>query len=49
MVRYLMTVFYTFVLLIQLIELGSPELFLVIGALIAIAVYQEIQERKGRI
>ena len=49
MVRYAMTVFYTFIFLDQIINNDAPELFVIIVVLTGIAMYQEIKEKKGKL
>jgi len=49
MVRYFMTVFYTFIFYDQIVTNGTPELFVIIVVLTGIAVYQQIKEDRGKL
>jgi len=49
MVRYVMTVFYTILILIQLIELESPFAWWFTAVVIGIAIYQQIKVDRGRL
>jgi hypothetical protein len=44
-----MAVFYTILLALQLIEIGSPTAFFIVAVIFSVAIYQQIKRDRGEL